>query len=472
MFSDFKDFSNKTALFLEDSRQVSYKELDQKVGEIQKLLQPSELIFIIGSNDLETLVCYIAAIRQGTVALMLSPSLDRNYLKQLINNYNPKYVWAPNNFEFDFSYKLNKSFKSEKYFLLTSEVTSNLPNSLALLLTTSGSTGNPKLVRISKNNLESNTLSIIEVLDIDKDDSLITTLPINYSYGLSLINTHLQRGATVILNNHSVSSREFWEYARTSAATSMGGVPFTYELLIKFKSANIATTKLRKFTQAGGKLKKETALKVLDLVENLKGTFHIMYGQTEATARISVLPFHSIKERPESIGKPIPRGEILLIDEGGKEITQPFLEGTLVYKGPNVSLGHAENLDDLYLADSNCGYLDTGDLGHKDTEGYFYITGRKSRFVKIFGLRMNLDDIENSLTQENIQCACIQLNDTLIIFVVDSDKISVLQNTLKRKYNLRSTDYSLKIIASFPRSESGKILYGLLANEELNENIS
>lgn len=465
MFSDFQHFSSKTAVCLSDSRQISYVELEQKVSKAQELLTSSEIIFIIGTNDLETLVCYIAAIRKGSVPLMLSPSLDHEYLRKLLENYNPKYIWVPSNFDFEFPLTFDKKCNLENYSLLSSDVVSNLPDTLALLLTTSGSTGNPKLVRISKDNLAANTASIIEALSIQNEDRLITTLPINYSYGLSMINTHLQKGAALVLNNFSVSSREFWEYAIASEATSMGGVPFTYEMFVKFKTDFISKTNLKKFTQAGGKLKKELALTLLETIEDLDATLQIMYGQTEATARISVLPFEEIRERPESIGKAIPLGEILLFDEDGVEIREPFHVGVLRYKGPNVSLGHAENLADLYREDANKGILDTGDLAYKDHEGYFYISGRKNRFVKIYGIRMSLDDIEEQLSVQNFQCVCVQLNDVLIVFTLDANQVSAIQNFLMQRFKLRSSDYFLRVVNSFPRSESGKVLYADLTKE-------
>jgi acyl-coenzyme A synthetase/AMP-(fatty) acid ligase len=465
MFSNFIEYSNRVAVYSEDNSFVTYAELDVMVNEFEELLDASELILILGSNDLETLVCYLASIRKGVVALMLPSNLDQTYLQHLLLIYKPKYVWSQKNSGVPIFPKTPEKYLSQKYTLHDSGINVNLPPSLALLLTTSGSTGNPKLVKISKENLEANTASILEVLDIEPEDRAITTMPISYSYGLSIINTHLQIGASLVMNNHSISSRDFWDYAKATKATSMGGVPFTYEMLGKFSSNFISKTNLRKFTQAGGKLKKERVLEILELIDELGGTFSIMYGQTEATARISVLTHELIKSNPESIGKAIPQGRILIYDENGQEVTTPFQVGELRYFGPNVSVGYADNLNDLYNPDSNNGQLNTGDLGYMDSNGLYFITGRKNRFIKLFGIRTNLDDIEGSLNQEGFNCVCHQKNDRLLIFTTEVDKVKSINDFVRGKFKLPRDGFSILRIETIPRNESGKILYNALLEE-------
>jgi acyl-coenzyme A synthetase/AMP-(fatty) acid ligase len=287
----------------------------------------------------------------------------------------------------------------------------------------------------------------------------------NYSYGLSIINTHLQIGATLIMNSYPISSREFWDYAKKTKATSMGGVPFTYEVLSKFTSKFVSESSLRKFTQAGGKLSREKVLEIFELVDGIGGTFTVMYGQTEATARISFLPHKLIKRFPESIGTPIPKGEIVLVDEFGEEISVPFQTGELRYVGPNVCLGYAERLDDLYSPDNNNGSLDTGDLAYVDGDGLFFITGRKSRFVKLFGVRTNLDDIERALSQAGFTCVCQQKNDRLLIFTTEVEMLQQINDYVKSLYKLPLAAFSTIAIKSIPRNDSGKVLYANLLEE-------
>ena len=465
MFKNFHSFADCIAVYSDDFSYVTYLELEAMVRDFEEFLDTSELVFILGANDLDSLVCYLAAIRRGCVALMLSPDLGEDYLLELESKYKPKYIWAPLNATTNFSLSHSQQQIFNTYNLLSSTSNLNLPSSLALLLTTSGSTGNPKLIRISKKNLEANTSSIVEALSLEASDRVITTLPMNYSYGLSIINTHLQIGATLIMNSYPISSREFWDYAKKTKATSMGGVPFTYEVLSKFNSKFVSESSLKKFTQAGGKLSREKVLEIFELVDGIGGTFTVMYGQTEATARISVLPHRLIKGNPESIGRPIPKGEIVLVDEVGEEISAPFQPGELRYLGPNVCLGYAERLEDLYSPDNNNGSLDTGDLAYVDSDGLFFITGRKSRFVKLFGVRTSLDDIEHALSQAGFTCICQQKNDRLLIFTTEVEMLQKINDYVKSLYKLPLTAFSTIAIKSIPRNDSGKVLYANLLEE-------
>ena len=465
MFRNFHSFSDRIAIYSDDSSHVTYGELEIMVRDFEALLETSELVFILGANDLESLVCYLAAIRKGCVALLLSPDIEEDYLLNLTSTYKPKYIWAPFSTTPNLSLSHSQQQTFNSYNLLSSTYNLNLPSSLALLLTTSGSTGNPKLIRISKKNLETNTSSIVEALNLERSDRAITTLPMNYSYGLSIINTHLQIGATLIMNSYPISSREFWDYAKKTKATSMGGVPFTYEILSKFNSKFISESSLKKFTQAGGKLSREKVLEIFELVDGIGGTFIVMYGQTEATARISTLPHKLIKGHPDSIGRPIPKGKIVLVDEFGGEISAPFQNGELRYVGPNVCLGYAERLEDLYSPDNNNGSLDTGDIAYVDADGLFFISGRKNRFVKLFGVRTNLDDIEHALSQAGFTCICHQKNDKLLIFTTDVEMLQSINDYVKSLYKLPLNAFSTIAIKSIPRSDSGKVLYANLLEE-------
>ena len=462
MFKNFQDYSSNIAVLTDSKIEVTYGQLESRVSSFEKYLESGELILILGSNDFQTLICYLAAIRRGTVVLMLSSNIEQNYLENLINSFKTKFIWGLGNNLQTISIDFHEIFKHESYTLLASKNSLTLPSDLALLLTTSGSTGLPSFVRISRKNLVANTNSIIQALGIKKFDRAITTLPVNYSYGLSIINSHLTAGASLVLNSNAIASREFWDLAILTKATSMGGVPFTYEMFRKFDSDFIAKSQLRKFTQAGGKLEKNLVLQIVKTVEELNGSFILMYGQTEATARISVLPFELVKENPESIGKPIPNGEIKLIGEDNFEISEPFQEGELRYFGPNVTLGYANTLEDLYSADNNNGSLDTGDIAYFDNNGLFYISGRKKRFIKLFGIRTSLDDIESNLQAEGFECVCSQIDDVLYIYTTEKKSIDKIRKFVIVKYKIRQSDFTISFIESVPRGESGKVLYSNL----------
>ena len=253
---------------------------------------------------------------------------------------------------------------------------------LGLLLTTSGSTGSPKLVRQSYTNIQENAKSIAEYLKIDETERPITTLPMNYTYGLSIINSHILKGAAILVTQHTLMEREFWKFFRESEATSFGGVPYTYEILKKLRFFNMELPSLRYMTQAGGKLSPQLHKEFAEYAESHQKQFIVMYGQCEATARMAYLPAEKALEKYGSMGIAIPGGRLELIDVNGKFIEKPDEVGELVYYGPNVTLGYAQEAGDLKKADERNGRLETGDMAKRDNDGFYYIVGRKKEIFE------------------------------------------------------------------------------------------
>jgi acyl-coenzyme A synthetase/AMP-(fatty) acid ligase len=190
-----------------------------------------------------------------------------------------------------------------------------------------------------------------------------------------------------------------------------------------------------------------------------------MYGQTEATARMSYLPFNISQEKFDSIGIPIPGGKFSLKDlHDNNEIHQSNTQGELIYQGPNVSLGYANNINDLAKGDENFGKLNTGDIAYKDENGYYFITGRKKRFIKIYGNRVNLDEIEQFILSKNIECACDGVDDKMTIYTTNNDKNEEILNLLTSILKLNFRAFEIRIISEIPKSSAGKILYTELKN--------
>jgi acyl-CoA synthetase (AMP-forming)/AMP-acid ligase II len=259
-------------------------------------------------------------------------------------------------------------------------------------LTTSGSTGSPKLVRLAARNLESNARRIAEYLDLGPGERAVQSLPIYYSYGLSVLNSHLVAGGSVVLTPHSFMRPEFWRDADEQQATSFAGVPYMYETLHRLRFEPGRHPSLRTFTQAGGALRRELVAHFHDRAARSGARLVVMYGQTEATARISYVPPGRLSEKIGTIGVPIPGGRLRLEPlDGGDGATE------LVYEGENVMLGYAETPADLALGDVLRGVLRTGDLGTVDADGYFSVVGRLKRFAKLFGRRVSLEDVEREL---------------------------------------------------------------------------
>lgn len=400
---------------------------------------------------------------------MLDAHIDTELLDNFLRLYRPQYIWAPAQTAERFNEK--PVFEAYGYSLISLNEDAPFPlhGDLALLLTTSGSTGSPKLVRQSYKNIEANTASIVEYLNIDDTERAITTLPMNYTYGLSIVNTHLDAGAAVILTSKTLMQREFWEQFDKFGATSFGGVPYTYEILDKLRFFRRDVPTLRTMTQAGGKLSPELHKKFAEYAAQSGRKFVVMYGQTEATARMGWLPAQNSLEKAGSMGIAIPGGKFTLIDTQENEITAPDTVGELVYEGDNVTLGYAEKGEDLIKGDERNGRLVTGDMAKFDDDGFFYIVGRKKRFLKIFGNRVNLDETERLIKSHfnGLDCACTGRDDRMDIFVTNEDDIKDVKAFIAEKSRLNPTAFRISYLEKIPKNEAGKTLYAAL--EKINE---
>lgn len=436
----------------------------QKLADIA--CSQRHLAFILSRNTIGSLASYMACLEsQACVPLMLDKGLDTSSLQGLLEQYQPRFVFAPADHEIC-GHECGQNGWSQAahiadYVLLDTHAPDcHLAPELALLLTTSGSTGTSKLVRLSYDNICANAASIAEYLEIDEAERPITSLPMSYTYGLSVINSHALMGACLVLTDQTIMQQGFWDALRTAGATSIAGVPYTYQMLqrLRFTEMNLPT--LRTMTQAGGKLSADLHQFFAQFAADTNRRFFVMYGQTEATARMSYLPFDHALEKIGSIGIAIPGGSFSLIDVDGSDINQANIEGELVYHGPNVSLGYAQCRDDLAKPDENNGVLVTGDMAKQDEDGYFYITGRKKRFLKLFGKRTSLDECEQQLTIEfGIECACAGRDDLLCVYLLNDDLATQVRTWLALKLGVHPSCITTKVIDAIPRSDSGKIQY-------------
>ena len=395
-FNNLENFKNNIALILENNKFITYNELLLNAKKISlKIEKEKRLIFLLGQNDLETITAYISFINSGHTVTFLDSRINKMLLRRLVSLYKPGYIFCNKgknkkinlynsilNFK---SYALYKRKKNEKYIL---------HRDLMLLMSTSGTTGSPKFVRQSYLNVNYNTKKIIDYLNIKTKDITITSLPISYVYGLSVINTHLQVGATIVVTNYSMVEKKFWDLIKNYKVNNLSGVPYNYSIIEKISKKGLPNS-LKYTTQAGGKMNQILLKKIINIYKKNKIKLIQMYGAAEATSRMSYLKWKFVEKKIGSIGKPIPGGSFHLIDNKGKKINK---KGELVYQGKNVSMGYAEKLKDLSLPDLNKGTLNTGDIAHVDSEGFYYIEGRKNRYVKIYGIRVNLSELETILS--------------------------------------------------------------------------
>ena len=461
------------AVMTANGRVVSYPEFKQMTDEWAAKVPTRSLAFLLVGNNLDSLVAYVACLNHGIVPLMLDAKIDGQLLQRFKDLYRPDFIWRPSGS----GYVL-----TTEYTEYTENVSENIPCApcipwfkskklypdLALLLTTSGSTGSPKLVRQSYANIKANTASIVEYLKLDPTERPITTLPMNYTYGLSIINSHLSVGATILLTEKSIMQREFWNFFNEQGATSFGGVPYTYEMLDKLMFFRRKLPSLRTMTQAGGKILPALHQKFAEYAQREGKNFVVMYGQCEATARMSYLPPERALDKVGSMGVAIPGGKFTLIDLEGNEITEPEITGELVYDGANVTLGYAECADDLAKGDERHGRLVTGDMAKRDADGFYYIVGRKKRFLKIFGNRVNLDETERLIKGAfpGIDCACGGVDDKMKIYVatdgVEGIDESRIRDFVTEKTHLNFVAFEVVSVPEIPKNASGKTLYSEL----------
>ncbi len=468
MIWDFGKFNDKTALIDDRGNSLTYSGLESESAALADKIGRRCLTFILCRNEIGSVIGYTAFVNHSIVPVMVSSSLEDSLLDSLLEIYKPEYIWMPDDRVSDFP-DMETVYGSWDYSLLRTDygLKYELFDSLGLLITTSGSTGSPKLVRQSYVNLADNAASIVKYLELDDTERPITTLPMNYVYGLSIINSHFLVGATLLLTDKGLMQKEFWNFFREQEATSFGGVPYTYEMLDRLRFCRMKLPSLRTMTQAGGKIIPELHEKFAAYAEENGKKFVIMYGAAEATARMGYLPPNRALEKKGSMGIPIPGGTFHIIGDDGKEITKPDTDGELVYEGKNVTLGYAECGEDLIKGDERNGRLETGDIARFDKDGFYYIVGRKKRFLKVFGNRVNLDEIDRLIKGEyEIEVASSGTDDHVYIFVTTEEYPDKVRDFISGKTKLNPSAFKVVVIDEIPKNEAGKTLY-----RELNKYI-
>ncbi|MCT7659302.1 AMP-binding protein [Mycobacterium deserti] len=377
---------------LSDTQELTYRQLaDRVVDAANDIGSGRRLVLLETRNDLHTLVHYLGTMANGQVTLLVPAGRDHSAMSQI---YQPDVV-------------INDAGISHR----RRGTAHTLHDDLALLLSTSGSTGSPKMVRLSYTNLKENAAAIVAYLGIRETDRAATTLPMSYCYGLSVVHSHLLRGAGLILTDHSVVDDAFWELFRRHRGTSFAGVPYTFELLERIGFEAVDLPDLRYITQAGGRMSPERVRRFAELGQRNGFELFVMYGATEATARMAYLRPDLAATRPAAIGLPIPGGTFAIEPLDGSADDDI---GELIYRGPNVMMGYAHGPDDLALG-KTVDTLRTGDIARRAPDGLYEIVGRSSRFVKMYGLRIDLQRIEAVLRAHGVAAFCIDHDDRLTV---------------------------------------------------------
>lgn len=378
-----------TAVLTAD-RLLTYRELADDVAALASDLgNRRKLVLLETRNDTETLVSYLGALAGHHVVLPLPADGDH---RSVIEVYDPDVI-------------IRGSVVEHRHC-----AAKDLHPDLALLLSTSGSTGSPKLVRLARSNLAANANAIATYLDIRPDDRAATTLPMSYCYGLSVIHSHLLRGAGLILTDRSVVEDEFWDLMTRHRGTTFAGVPHTFDLLDRVGFHGMSLPHLRYLTQAGGRLAPDQVRRFAELGDRRGWQLFVMYGATEATARMAYLPPELAHANPGSIGVPVPGGAFDIEPIDG----MPDDVGELVYRGANVMMGYANGPEDL-TSGSTCDALRTGDVARRKPGGLYEVVGRLDRFVKLYGLRIDLQRVESSLRAAGVLATCTEGDGVLLV---------------------------------------------------------
>lgn len=436
--------SNNIQLRFVDPYTGSTLDLNE-LGSMAQVPDPGGLALLYLDNGIVGISILLSFLRLEWTVAVLNPAMDDDFKAKIEGDYLPDYIVDPSRDAISGYYR-----NWTGYFKKKVPVDYPIDPRIKLLLATSGSTGSPKFVKLSEKNLLANARSILAYLPIVKQDTVPLNLPIYYAYGLSVLLTNAIAGGKIVCTKESIMGREFWEQWEKYKFTSLAGVPYSYEMLLRIGFVQKKLSGLRYFTQAGGKLHRDPWKKLSSFARDKGVDFFVMYGQTEATARMAYLDPTKLEEKVGSIGKPIREGVFELED------------GELIYSGPNVGGGYADSWEDLQTYDVQ-DRLYTGDIACKDEEGYYYIVGRKKRFAKLFGNRINLDEVEELINANfaGIRNACIHTEDTRLDVIIENQKVDQQQliEFLAAKLKLHKRVVKVHCIHQIPVNANGKTNY-------------
>jgi acyl-CoA synthetase (AMP-forming)/AMP-acid ligase II len=435
-----------------------------RVMEDELRAMPAGLLLLPAPWTVDAVCRYLAAFRQRRPLALLDPLVEPDTLAELVCRFEPAGVWQT-----ETGAAVPAGYRQDVAGWVRQTVAAAVHPDLALLLTTSGSTGAARMVRLSRQGVLANAEAIVQALDITPQEIAPTGLPFHLGYGLSVLNSHLLAGATIVVSAQSVIGPDFWAAVDTHRATSFAAVSHTYELLTRLRWTPSAHPSLRTLTQSGSRMRPELIARMAEHIGRTGGRFHLMYGQTEATARMAVLPAQRIADKSASVGLAVPGGRFSIRAESGEETCQPDLIGEVVFHGPSVMMGYADSAADLARGDDQGGVLHTGDIGRFDQDGYLYLEGRLKRMAKLFGLRINLDAVENLAAEAGAAgtSAAVSLNDDAIVLWCEGEAEPARLESIARRVAeaLRVNRHGVlaRGIEKLPLLRNGKIDYRSLS---------
>lgn len=433
------------ALLFPSGRVITYAELARRVDRQAQWLGAGKRLVAIEARLCEhAIIAYLAAFKRGHAVALLPPN-DPGAGERFAADFQP-----------DHSYRM----VDDRWRLEAADdvPSGDLHADLALLLPTSGSTGLSRFVRLSARNLDSNATAIAAYLGLDRNDTGVLTLPLHYSYGLSVLNAHLAAGANLFVPDKAILDAGFADDLRRARCTNLAGVPYSYELLERIGFREEDLPDLRFMTVAGGRLPPDLVGRYHAHLARHGKRFFVMYGQTEATARIAFVPPDRLGGNTDRIGVAIPGGELGLVDDQGRAIAAPEMPGELVYRGPNVMMGYAFGRADLDRG-PEITELRTGDLAVRDRHGLYRIVGRLRRMSKIAGLRIGHDALEHALAERGIAAAVVGDDRSILAVYSSAHSEGEVRSLLLEASGLPPFHVKARAVHALPRLASGKIDY-------------
>ena len=457
MFLDLDKKDRSLIAAIDDSgRSVTYGDICDFSKLFAEKVPQRSFIFLLSENKIGSLLGYTAALSNRIVPLILSAATEEGLYQTLYVKYPPEYLWIPKKKAVEKGMK--PQFEAWDFCLVkTGNRPAELFEDLSLLLPTSGSTGSPKLVRHSYRNIEANADNVRRLFKLDGSEKAMAILPMHYTMGLSVIASHLLAGSTLLLSACSLLDKGFWEMLKE--ATSFTGVPYSYEILNKVRFTRKDLPNLKVITQGGGKLTEAMWNTLAQYAKEKGKQFIATYGQSECTGRMAYLPPELALEKVCSIGIAEPGGQLSIIDDSGNETFEGEAQGEMVYRGENVTLGYATCERDLAKGDENNGVIHTGDLARRDVDGCYFIIGRLKRFLKIFGLRIGLDELEQMIRAEfNTDCYCKGNDEKLIVLLTNPQLQEKVPPFIEGKTHLFHQSIEVQLVKEILRNEAGKVI--------------
>ena len=447
--ANLTDFADRPALCEPSGRSVTYAQLAEEIWDGKLRGFENTLEMLVFSRSLDCVVRYLALIAKGCTVLVLPQGLKPMAVKQMISEYQPRAIHGQASDLKQLDFELNNLDGDLSEVCLHYDKAAPTCETQQLLLLTSGSTGSSRAVRLSNEAVLINARDISTALGISPENVGLTSLPLFYTYGLSVLHSHLLSGAQIYCSAHEVLQPGFRELLAMTKISSLSGVPFSYQQFERLGLIDNPPPFLTAFTQAGGKLEAERVRSIARRLNTSHRELFVMYGQTEATARICVLPSHLAADNPDSVG--------FAVDSGRLSIGSSNSPDEVIFTGPNVMLGYADKFADLSKGDQLRGSLETGDLG-SIREGLLYLHGRIKRIAKLNGIRVSLDDVEQELSRFG-NFAAIHLDGKIRLYTEEEISLELIRDALLARVQIRNHDLVLERVSTLPRLPSGKIDY-------------